>query len=68
MGTIGSRIDERGTLASDNGQLLFRRELGGRLNVEGIAVSELVLGQPGRLIGTIVDTGTIAVERFTPEL
>lgn len=36
VGTIGKKIDERGTLANDNGQLVFRRELGGRLNVDGV--------------------------------
>lgn len=68
MGTIGSRIDERGTMACDNGQLLFRRELGGRWKIDTCPVTDVTLGQFGQLIGTVVDAGTVAVERFTPEL
>ena len=68
MATIVTRIDELGMIVSDGGKLLFRRESGGRLDVEGCPVTELVLGQPGRLIGTIVAPATVAIERFTPEV
>ena len=68
MAMIGTRIDERGLLASDNGHLIARRESGGRWQVEGCPVSDLVLGQSGRFIGTIVEADTIAIESFTCDL
>ena len=68
MATIGSRIDERGMLATDHGRLIVCRESGGRWQVEGCPVSDLVLGQPGRIVGTIIEANTIAIESFTCDL
>ena len=68
MAKVGTRIDERGTLAREGGQLLFRRELGGRWHIEGLAKDRLSLGHPGRLVGTVIDASTVAIEHFTPEV
>lgn len=67
MTRIGTRIDESGTLAHAGDRLLFRRELGGRWNIEGWPKAEKQLGQPGRLVGTVIDNETVAIERFTAD-
>ena len=67
MERIGTRIDESGTLVHEGDRLLFRREVGGRWTIEGWPKDELSFGQPGRLIGTLVDEGTVAIERFVIE-
>ena len=68
MAKVGTRIDERGTLARKGGRLLFRRELGGRWHVDGPAKDSLTLGRPGRLVGILIDASTVAIEHFTPEV
>lgn len=68
MAKIGTRIDERGTLASESGRLLFRRELGGRWHIDGLPADRLSLGSSGRLIGTVIDASTVAIEHFIPEV
>ena len=67
MVKVGSRIEESGTLVRSDGQLLFRREQGGRWNIEGWPKSEVHLGQLGRLSGYLVSDTTVAIERFVLE-
>ena len=67
MARIGTRIDEGGILVRAGDRLLFRREAGGRWNIEGWPKAEIRLGRPGRLIGTVIDDDTVAIERFTAE-
>ena len=67
MARIGTRIEESGTLVHAGNGLLFRRELGGRWNIEGWPKAELELGKPGRLVGTVIDDETVAIERFTTD-
>ena len=59
MAKVGTQIDERGTLAREGGQLLFRRELGGRRRIDGSPQDRLSLGRPGRLVGAIIDASTV---------
>ena len=66
MAKGGTRIDERGTLAREVGRLLFRRELGGRRFIDGLAKDGLSLGHAGRLVGTVIDASTVAIAQFTP--
>ena len=69
MAKVGTRIDESGTLVREGDRLLFRRELGGRWHLDDDAPERiLILGRPGRLIGTVISEGTVALERFTLEV
>lgn len=68
MAKIGTRVDERGVLANDKGRLIVRRESGGRWQVDACPVSDLVLGTPGRMVGTIVAANTVAIERFAADI
>jgi hypothetical protein len=65
MAKIGSCIDEFGTLTHVGDRLTFRRDTGGRWNIEGWPKAELELGKLGRPVGTVVDEDTVAIERFT---
>ena len=67
MAKVGTRIGERGTFAREGGRLLFRRELGRRWHIDGLAKDRLSLGHPGRSVGTVIDASTVAIERFTPK-
>ena len=67
MTKVGSRIDERGSLAREGRRLLFRRELGGRLHIDGSQKDRLSLGISGRLVGTVIGDSMVAIEQFTPE-
>lgn len=67
MAKIGTRIDESGMLVQAGDQLVFRRELGGRWMIDGTPAAHQVLGQRGRLIGTLVDAETVTIERFFAE-
>lgn len=51
-------------LGYEGDQLLFRREQGGRWNVEGRSDAELALGQLGTLTGYLIDKTTVVIERF----
>lgn len=64
MAKVGSRIEESGMLVRDRGRLVFRREQGGRWNLEDWPKSEVTLGQLGRLTGYVIDDKTVAIERF----
>jgi hypothetical protein len=68
MPKVGARIDERGTLACEGERMLFRREVGGRWQIDGSTEDRLSLGRSGRLVGTLVDASTVAIEHFTPEI
>lgn len=67
MERVGTRIDEDGMLVRHQGQLLFRRTRGGRFTIEDGSTTQLSIGQPGRLVGTVVAEQTVTIERFTPE-
>lgn len=68
MAKVGTRIDERGSLAREGGRLLFRRELGGRWHIDGSPKDMLSLGIAGRLVGTVIGDSMVAIEQFTPEV
>ena len=67
MTKIGYRIEERGLVVRSGEQLLFRRELGGRMTIERSVGSDLTIGMSGRLIGTIVGDNVVALKRFIPD-
>ena len=68
MAKVGTRIDERGSLAREGGRLLFRRELGGRWQIDGSPKDRLSLGISGRLVGTVIGDTIVSIEHFTPEI
>lgn len=68
MAKVGTRIEELGTLVRDGDQLLFRRELGGRWSIYDVTEANHSLGRPGRLVGTVISEGIVAIERFTLEV
>ena len=68
MAKVGTRIEENGILVREGGQLLVRRELGGRWAIDFDPAVDLEIGMPGRIVGTIVAKGVLALERFTPDV
>ena len=62
MSRIGSRVDERGIIVREGDQLIFRRESGGRWNLEPDRVGEAHAGEIVTVRGVIVGEGLVAVE------
>lgn len=66
MTTIGTRIDETGTLIRDGGDFYPRRDSGGRYRLELHHASVDLMEERVRLRGTLVARDLVAVERIAP--
>jgi hypothetical protein len=62
---VGHRIDELGVLVTENGQLCFRRDSGGRWMLDLRGTSTVSAGTRVHLIGTYVAPGIVAVQELT---
>jgi hypothetical protein len=66
MTTIGTRIDETGTLIRDGGAFYLRRDLGGRYELELQRTPVDLVEKRVRLVGTLVATGIVAADGVAP--
>lgn len=66
MTTIGTRIDESGTLLRDGGGLHLRRDLGGRYLLELHRTPVDLEGRRVRVIGTLVGPDLVNAEGVVP--
>lgn len=62
MTRIGSRINERGTIVREGERFVFRRESGGRWQLEPDRVGEAHVGHLVAMRGVIVGEGLVAVD------
>jgi hypothetical protein len=66
MTTIGTRIDETGTLIRDGGAFYLRRDLGGRYELELQRTPVNLVEKRVRLVGTLVAAGIVAADGVAP--
>ena len=62
MAAIGSRVDEEGTLVRDGGAFVFRRDLGGRYELELHRTPVDLVEKRVRLTGTLVGPGLVSAD------
>lgn len=68
MSTIGSRIDETGTLIADGGGFALRRDIGGRWKLDLHRVPVDHVEKRVRISGIIVTEGLVDVEALSPDI
>lgn len=68
MSTIGSRIEETGTLIADGGGFALRRDIGGRWKLDLHRVPVDHVEKRVRISGIIVSEGLIDVDALGPEV
>lgn len=66
MTTIGTRIDETGTLIRDGGTFYLRRDLGGRYQLELQRTPVDLVEKRVRLVGTLVAPAIVAADGVAP--
>lgn len=66
MTTIGTRIDETGTLVRDGGAFYLRRDLGGRYELELQRTPVDLVEKRVRLVGTLVASAIVAADGVAP--
>jgi hypothetical protein len=66
MTTIGTRIDETGTLIRDSGAFYLRRDLGGRYELELQRTPVDLVEKRVRLVGTLVASAIVAADGVAP--
>lgn len=66
MTTIGTRIDETGTLIREGGAFYLRRDLGGRYELELQRTPIDLVEKRVRLVGTLVAAGIVAADGVAP--
>lgn len=66
MITIGTRIDETGTLIRDGGAFYLRRDLGGRYELELQRTPVDLVEKRVRLVGTLVASAIVAADGVAP--
>jgi len=64
--TIGSRIDETGTLLRDGGAFYLRRDAGGRYELELQRTPVDLVEKRVRLIGTLVGADLVNADGVAP--
>ena len=64
--TIGSRVDETGTLSRDGGAFFLRRDLGGRYQLELHRTPVDLVEKRVRLIGTLVGPDLVNADGVAP--
>lgn len=67
MATIGTRIEETGTLLRDAGGFVLRRDLGGRWMLDLHRVPVDHVEKRVRITGVVVAEGLIDVDGVAPE-
>lgn len=65
MPTIGTRIDESGTLIREGGAFYLRRDLGGRYQLELHRTPVDEVEKRGRLVGTLVGADLVNADSVT---
>ncbi|MDB5580846.1 MAG: hypothetical protein JWR80_6022 [Bradyrhizobium sp.] len=65
MGTIGSRIEETGTLIREDGGFALRRDVGGRIRLDLHRVSVDAVDKRVHITGVLVAEGLIDVAEIT---
>jgi len=66
MTTIGSRIDETGTLIRDGGAFYLRRDQGGRYELELRRTPVDLVEKRVRLVGTLVGVELVNADGVAP--
>lgn len=66
MTTIGTHVNEFGTLISDGEAFYLRRDLGGRYQLELQRTPVDLVEKRVRLVGTLVAPGMVAADGVTP--
>jgi len=66
MTTIGSRIDETGTLIRDGGAFYLRRDQGGRYELELRRTPVDLIEKRVRLVGTLVGVELVNADGVAP--
>lgn len=66
MTTIGTRIDETGTLIRDGSAFYLRRDLGGRYELELQRTPVDLVEKRVRLVGTLVASAIVAADGVAP--
>jgi hypothetical protein len=64
--TIGTRIDEAGTLIREGGAFYLRRDLGGRYQLELHRTPVDLVEKRVRLIGTLVGPNLVSADGVAP--
>jgi Protein of unknown function (DUF5818) len=67
MSSIGTRIEETGTLLRDGDAIVLRRDAGGRWTLDMHRVNIELLDQRVRIQGVIVEDGIIDVMAIEPD-
>lgn len=66
MTTVGTRIDETGTLIRDGGAFYLRRDLGGRYELELQRTPIDLVEKRVRLVGTLVASALVVADGVAP--
>lgn len=66
MTTIGTKVDETGTLIRDGGAFFLRRDLGGRYQLELQRTPVDLVEKRVRLVGTLVAPDLVNVDGVAP--
>ena len=66
MTTIGTKVDETGTLIRDGGAFFLRRDLGGRYQLELQRTPVDLVGKRVRLVGTLVAPDLVNADGVAP--
>lgn len=64
--TVGSRVDEAGTLIRDGGAFYLRRDVGGRYQLELQRTPVDLVEKRVRLVGTLVGPSLVSADGVTP--
>lgn len=64
--TVGSRVDEAGTLIRDGGAFYLRRDVGGRYQLELQRTPVDLVEKRVRLVGTLVGPSLVSADSVTP--
>lgn len=68
MSTIGTRIEESGTLLLDGDAYVLRRDSGGRWTLDLHRVNAELLDSRVQLMGVVVEEGLVDVMAIEPEV
>ena len=66
MTTIGTKVDETGTLIRDGGAFFLRRDLGGRYQLELQRTPVDLVEKRVRLVGTLVAPDLVSADGVAP--
>lgn len=66
MATIGTRIDETGTLIRGGGAFYLRRDAGGRYQLELPRTPVDLVEKRVRLVGTLIGTAVVDADGVAP--